>query len=170
MSKRVAICIGVNQYANAPEANLAFARSDAHTVAQLLDDPMRGGFDWVGQIFDEQAKKDDILREIDLLLYDADLTQDDLVLIYFSGHGKLDGHDDLLLVPHDADFLPNGAVNVSTTVHVNELEIRLKNTQVGSVVLILDACHGGAVGKLLGRIKYRDDANVMLVGAARYSE
>lgn len=82
MSKRVAICIGVNDYANAPEANLHYACSDAQTVAALLRDPLRGGFDEVNEIFDEQAKKADILREIKTLLVLRDLTQDDLALIY----------------------------------------------------------------------------------------
>ena len=81
MSKRLAICVGVNQYLNACSANLRFACADAEAVASLLQDPKRGGFDSVTKILDDHAKKESILKEVDSVFYDPSLTQDDLVLI-----------------------------------------------------------------------------------------
>lgn len=170
MPKRLAICIGVNQYINAPSANLQFACNDAEAIASLLQDPKCGGFDSVTKILDNNANREHILNEIDALFYDPSLTQDDLILIYYSGHGALDKGDNLFLTPCDVNFLADSSVNLTTTIHIKDLEIRVDNTKVGYIVIILDACHGGASGKLLGQIKYRDTRNIILVGAARYSE
>lgn len=170
MPKRLAVCIGVNKYRNAPSINLKFACNDAEAVASVLRDPSRGEFDSVIEVFDDEAKKANLLKAIESLLSDRKLTQDDLILIYFSGHGTLDKADNLSLIPHDVGFDSDGSVRVSTTVHVKEIEVLLENTRAGSVIVILDACHSGASGKLLGRIRYEDSSNVILVGAARYSE
>lgn len=170
MAKRLAVCIGVNNYKNKPSANLQFACRDAQSVATLLADDAYGGFDAVVEIHDAQARKDDIMKALKDLLLNPDLTKDDLALVFFSGHGALDKGDNLFLVPHDADFLPDSSVDVTTTLHIKDLEILLDNTKVGYVLIFLDACHSGASSKLLGRIKYKDSSNILLVGAARYSE
>lgn len=170
MPKRIAICIGINSYRNRPQADLQFAHKDARDIASLLRDPLRGGFDSVIEIFDHEATKETLLYEIDQVFSAVELTSQDLLLLYFSGHGALDSGDNLYLVPHDINFRSDNSVHVTTALHIKELEVLLENTKAGYVVVLLDACHSGGVGKLLGRIKYRDHANIILVGASRFSQ
>ena len=166
MSKRLAICIGVNKYKNIPSAELRYARKDAEDIAAVLEDKARGGFDQIIKLFDRDATKDNIIATLNNVLLERKLTRDDLVLIFFSGHGAVDKGDNLFLAPHDV----GKTVNVNTTVHIKDLEKLLDNTDAGTVIIMLDACHSGGAGKLLGHIKYDDNSNIVVVGATRFSE
>ena len=170
MSQRIAICMGVNKHRNAPLINLRFARGDAESIASILANEDQGQFDKVLTVFDEQADKANVLGMLKGALLDSTLTKDDLILVFFSGHGALDNGENLFLVPHDIGFLGDNSVDPTTCIHIKDLEILLDNTHAGSVLIIMDACHSGASGKLLGRIKYSDSSNIVLIGAARYSE
>lgn len=170
MSKRVAICIGVNKHKYTPSANLNFATKDAQRMTSLLRDSSRGEFDEVVELLDQKANKSEVLASMNRVLLNSDLGEEDLALIFFSGHGGLDKADNLYLVPHDFKLLANRQVDISTVISINELQTYLDNSGAGSIIVILDACHSGAAGKLLRRIKYDDSSNVILIGASRLSE
>ena len=169
MSQRIAICIGVNKYKNISLANLNYAVRDAQEVATIIRYENRGSFNTVYELVDHDATKINIINTIRNVLLDESRKSDDLVLIYFSGHGALDKGDNLCLVTHDSSFRGRN-FDVTTGVHIRELETLFDNSLTRSIVLILDACHSGGAGKLLGRIKYDDNSNFVVIGAARFSE
>ena len=168
MRKRIAITVGVNQYENASHINLRFARNDAEIIAKLLTDPQCGGFDLVHTLLDTEATKHKILSILRDVLLNSNLYNDDLVLFFFSGHGALDSGDNLFLISHDVKVKSDGSIDVTSAVHVKELQILLENTNVGNIVFMFDACHSGASSKLLGRIKYQDDQSRILIAASRF--
>ena len=170
MAKRYAICVGINTYAHDPDADLAYARPDAEDVAKILRDPTRGNFDRVSELLDEQATKDSIRKAVDDLLQDPQRRQDDLILIYFAGHGVRDKQGDLCLVPHDFFRHPNGELAFPSTLHAKELEISINNSPVKNIILLIDSCHSGALGRILGDISGKEGLNLFVIGAARSSE
>ncbi len=175
MGKRLAVCIGVNKHKYIPSANLNFACHDVQAIAALLREPTQGDFDSVIELLNDHADKETILETLRTILIAQNLGQDDLAFIYFSGHGATDRGENFYAVPHDVEFFPSNSQNgktidVTKTIHINELELLLDNTQAGHVICIFDACHSGASGKLLGNIKYDENSNVMLIGSARFSE
>jgi len=172
MARRYALCVGVNKYKHSSQANLWFARSDAESMSKVLSDEERGNF-VCNTLFDSKATKKEIVKEFNKLLMKPDLKPKDLVLFYYAGHGGLDDSQDLYLIPYDARFqqLQNQTVvDVTSCVHIKELEIALGNMKAGTVVLIVDACYSGASGKALGRIKYKDRDNIIFVGASRSTQ
>ena len=91
-----------------------------------------------------------------MLLKDADVTKkaaakisdflkeakpEDLVMLFFAGHGVLDNKSSYYLAAHDLDFA-NPSVNGLT---VNQLENILYQTKARKKVLIIDACHSGLI-------------------------
>lgn len=116
MSKRLAVCIGVNKYINVPSAKLNFACEDAQAIASVLKNQSRGNFDSVKELLDEDANKANIIETFKTLLLGSTLTKDDLVLIFFSGHGATDQGENFFVFPHDVGFLPNNSIDVTTTV------------------------------------------------------
>src|SRR5262249_19679117 len=70
-------------------------------------------------------------------------SRDDQILIYYSGHGKLDaaGHLHLATYNTDVDTLETSSIAIGT------LRQLIDNYACKQVALILDCCFGGAVGK-----------------------
>jgi len=172
MPKRLAICIGINRSAHLQNRQLSYAASDAEALHKIISDKQRGDFDST-LLLNEKAEKDKILKTINSLLQDPNLGSDDIVLIYFSGHGGLDSANDLFLVAHDTLPLEKKGevfINLQTAVHIKELEISLQNTNAGSVVMIVDTCHSGSSCKLLSRIKSHARTNLVVLGSAGETE
>jgi hypothetical protein len=69
---------------------------------------------------------------------------DDIVLIYYSGHGKLDEDGNLYLVTRDTstDLLP------PTSIPVDDIRRYMRESSASAVVVILDCCFSGAVKKM----------------------
>lgn len=170
MGKRLAICIGVNHYVNASHVDLRYARSDAEALCGVLADPLRGGFDEVSVLLDDQATKLVIRHTIDAVLLAPDRQSDDLVLVFFSGHGTRDRQNDLCLVPSDFRYHNDGSLDYASMVHTKEIEVSIGNSNVKNIIFLIDSCHSGALGKLIGRTWLQDDTNLFILGAARASE
>jgi len=132
MRKRYAVCVGINEYVNAPSAKLSYAQADASAVARILPD--------------------------------------DLVLIYFTGHGIRDNSGDLCLVPYDFAYHPNGSFVFASMLHAKEIEVSVNNSRCKNIILIIDSCHSGALGRILGDIVTRISSNIFIIGAAQSSE
>lgn len=73
-----------------------------------------------------------------------DATKEDLVLIYYSGHGKLDEEGNLYLATRDTltDELP------PTSIAVEDIRKYMRESNAGSIVVILDCCYSGSVKKM----------------------
>jgi len=171
MTKRNALCIGINKYLNAPSANLKFARADAESMAKVLSDVNRGGFS-CRLLLDEQATKSEILTAFNQLLLDPELGKEDFAFVYYSGHGGIDNSGNLYLTATNTSFQKSDSASIDLTscVHMRELEISLDNSRAGTIVIILDTCFSGASGKAFSRINCQNKDNILLIGASRSDE
>ena len=80
----------------------------------------------------------EVLREVEQLLRST--TARDYVLIYYSGHGRLDQSNEFYFCTRDthSDYLRSTAVNAGT---VSKM---VDESAAGTTVILLDCCHAGA--------------------------
>jgi hypothetical protein len=139
-SKRVALLVGVDNYANAELNDLAFAAKDARDLARVLES--NGSFDQLVVLDNAEAtSRTAILNALNDIT--ADLQWDDTFLLYLSGHGTLtidptDGTQ-LWFLPSDSDL---------STARQSGIEVTWLEDQVAQVgarrrVLMMDTCHNG---------------------------
>lgn len=139
-SKRVAMLVGVDHYANSELNDLAFAGKDARDLAKALGEG--GSFDSV-RVLDSAAStsRTAILQALDEVT--ADLQWDDTFLLYLSGHGTLtidptEGTQ-LWFLPSDSD-LSNAR---HSGIDVAWLEDQVAQVEARRRVLMMDTCHNG---------------------------
>jgi uncharacterized caspase-like protein/peptidoglycan hydrolase-like protein with peptidoglycan-binding domain len=139
MGRRVAILIGNGTFL--PDSGLDNLRgpvNDVERLAAVLADPERGSFE-VRTFLDRPGSE--VFPAIEDVVNDA--TRDDLVLIFYAGHGKLDGGGRLCLAM--ADTLTRRVF--STSISASGLTNLLGNGNAGAIVLLLDCCYSGAMSK-----------------------
>lgn len=148
-SKRYAIVIGVDQYADTQITTLGGASNDAKALATALTQYAGFPAEQVtllasDQPAERQPTRGNILRRLSNLA--AVIPRDGLLLLSFAGHGIERGGQAFLLpsdsqVSNDVDLLEQTAINVS------QIKDRIKKIGVTQVVLILDACRNDPVGR-----------------------
>jgi formylglycine-generating enzyme required for sulfatase activity len=137
--RNIGLVIGTNEYSDPKLSNLHFAVKDAEDMRAVLLNPDIGGFSEIVPLVNET--KDNVKKRIEKLLL-KDATSEDLVLIYFSGHGKLDFKFELNLLLKDTEtnYL------LTTPLHYNFITDCIEQSKCKKIVVILDCCHGGAAG------------------------
>jgi CHAT domain-containing protein len=142
-----AIVIGVGQYEDPLISDLPYAKADAEAVYAYLTDSEEGSFPphHVHLLLDEQVTWPAICSAFSWLRNVAD--EEDIVVIYFSGHGASNADDDGdgmdgYLIPHDA----KSPYLFSTALCDDEFGYWLSHIQAKSVLVILEASFtsGGA--------------------------
>jgi uncharacterized caspase-like protein len=81
---KIALVIGTNNYKDAG-LNLEFAEDDAREMKEILSDKTLYNYKVIDMI---DRSHTEVFKKIEELLINA--KQEDFILIYFSGHGKLD--------------------------------------------------------------------------------
>jgi hypothetical protein len=144
--QRWAVLIGVSSYRDSRIPSLRYAHRDAQAFHDWLVSPEGGEYapDRVKLLLDEHATFENIREALFTWLKQA--TEEDMVVIYFSGHGSPespDALDNLFLLPYDADY-----DKIRTTgFPMWDIETALKrDIRAKKVVVIADACHAGGVG------------------------
>ena len=138
---RFAIIIGCNNY---QEFNtLKCAENDAKGVRDILVDKCNFNKENIKQFTSESSYE--ILREINMRL--NQVQSDDFVLIYFSGHGKLDVQGNLHLAVSNTEVVALDA----TSLPVSRIKYYIDMSSTNRVVLILDCCYSGALGRLFSK-------------------
>jgi len=141
---RYAVLIGCNNYPEDPEKlpPLYRAESDVRGMQEVLIDKDIGGFEPSNVLLFMNQPHHEILREIATCL---DLAQrDDLVLLYFSGHGKLDSGNKLHLTTTNTNTDLLGV----TSLPVSAIKEFIDRSRSEKIVWILDCCYSGAVGEV----------------------
>jgi uncharacterized caspase-like protein/endonuclease/exonuclease/phosphatase family metal-dependent hydrolase len=136
---KYALIIGNDQYTDPKLAQLKTPSSDARALAKILRDKKIGGFDEVFPYINKN--KETILIKISEFLDKK--KPDDLVLIYFSGHGVLDSQSKLFLALKDT----RANVLRATAISSNFISDEMDNCRSKRKILILDCCHSGAFGR-----------------------
>ena len=139
MGRRVALLIGNGTFQ--PDSGLDNLRgpvNDVERLAAVLGDPERGNFE-VRKFLDRPGSE--VFPAIEDVVNDA--MRDDLVLIFYAGHGKLDGGGRLCLAMADTQVRRV----FSTSISASGLTSLLGNGNAGAIVLLLDCCYSGAMSK-----------------------
>ena len=149
VSKRFAIVIGVDNYADTQITTLGGASNDAKTLGNALI--QYAGFPAeqvtllaTDQPAERQPTRGNILRRLSNMA--AVVPSDGLLLVSFAGHGIERGGQAFLLpsdsqVSDDVDLLEQTAINVA------QVKDRIKKIGVKQVLIILDACRNDPVGR-----------------------
>jgi uncharacterized caspase-like protein/tetratricopeptide (TPR) repeat protein len=140
-----AVVIGISHYDNVPpQAQLHFADRDAQEFAAFLRTPSGGGFpsDHIQVLLNDQASLSSIRTALGTWL-PRSAEQDDVVYIFFAGHGVTERDHDGYLLARDSD--PQNLY--ATALSISELDkIITERLAARNVVLIADACHAGNLG------------------------
>jgi uncharacterized caspase-like protein len=137
--RKLALVIGNSRYDDPALAQLTAPVDDVNALAGLLRDAAVGGFDAVRTLLDQN------LAEVQPAIADffAERRPDDLLLLYFSGHGVLDERGRLYL----AVMNTRRARLSGTAVPAAYLTDEMDNSRSRRQVLILDCCHSGAFAR-----------------------
>ncbi|MBD0388437.1 MAG: caspase family protein [Nostoc sp. C3-bin3] len=136
---KVALLIGVSKYEPGLTA-LPVAIKDVEAMQRVLLNPEIGGFDDVTLLINPQRQAMD--EAIETLF--ADLQKDDLVLLFFSGHGIKDENGKLYFAACNTKKSEKGELVKATTVPASSVHEVLKNSRSKREVVILDCCFSGA--------------------------
>jgi pSer/pThr/pTyr-binding forkhead associated (FHA) protein len=139
MGKKLALVIGNSEYDDKSLARLATPSEDVNDLAAALRSPDIGSFDEVTSLVNQPAST--LRRSIAQLF--AQKSPDDLLLLYFSGHGVLDDQGQLYLAVKDTERdLLSG-----TAIPAGFITLEMDRSRSRRQVLILDCCHSGAFAR-----------------------
>ncbi len=146
--RRIALLIGVQDYADPALAGLKYPDKDAEDLGAVLQSPTLGGFDQVFVVHGEAATTSAAITHA-FEVATANLGREDTFVLYLSGHGTL------TLDPLGSRlwFLPSDAKVDSpetTGLAVADLEKLVDNLPSRRRVLILDTCHNGRGRSTIG--------------------
>ena len=132
---KIALLIGVSEY-EPGLTPLPAATKDVEAMQQVLENPDIGGFDEVKVLVNPPRQE---MEEAIEMLFD-DRQRDDLLLLFFSGHGIKDEEGNLYFATR------NTRKNLlqSTTVSAKDVHQVMKNSRSKREVVILDCCFSGA--------------------------
>ncbi|EFL40132.1 caspase family protein [Streptomyces griseoflavus] len=135
---KIALLVSNGSYDDPRLHNLPSSIPDATRFAKLLKKPELGGFDT--RIVND-ASLISVQRSIHDMLSQANA--DDLVIIYFSGHGLKDlfGRFYLALPETDLSALP------ATALSGRYIREQINDAAVRKIVIVLDSCFSGAFGR-----------------------
>ena len=150
---KVALLIGVSECEEGLKA-LPAAPKDVAAMREVLQNPEMGGFDEVKPLINPNRSQ--MEEEIEIWLKDRQ--PDDLLLLFFSGHGIKDESRDLYFATFNTRKDQRGELMKSTAVPASFVRSCLKRCISKRQVVILDCCFSGAFGDLLAK----DDGDVDL--------
>ncbi|MBO0797366.1 MAG: tetratricopeptide repeat protein [Blastocatellia bacterium] len=140
-----AVVIGVSSYKNlGPNDQLQFAHRDAEDFAAFLRSPNGGGFpsNQLTLLTNETATLSAVRSALGTTL-PRSVEPDDMVIIFFAGHGVVEGEGEGYLLAYDSE--PQNLY--ATALQVSELNrIVSERLKARTIILITDACHSGSLG------------------------
>lgn len=136
---KYALVIGNSKYNDPKLAQLKTPEADSRALAKVLRTKNIGKFDEVISLIDQTEAK--TRRAISAFL--SNKKPDDLVLLYFSGHGVLDSRGSLFLALKDTQMDSLNATAISSSFISYEMD----NCRSRRQILILDCCNSGAFAR-----------------------
>ncbi|MGV0026632.1 caspase, EACC1-associated type [Phormidesmis priestleyi] len=138
---KVALLIGVSEYESEYESGLnrlPAAVRDIEAMQGVLQHSEFGAFDEIKRLPNPG------LLEMRNAIYElfGDRNSDDLVLLYFSGHGVTDEYGKFFFTNRQTQ--KKGSLNKATVVEAEFVHNLMENCDSERQVIILDCCHSGA--------------------------
>ncbi len=160
---KVALLIGVSQY-GAGFNQLPAAAKDVEAMQRVLQHPDMGDFDKVQSLIDPDPQE--MGTAIENLFGDG--SRDDLVLLFFSGHGIKDESGNLYLATRTTRKNDRGGLIRSTAIAARFVQEIMSDSRMRRQVVILDCCFSGAFGEgLLAKDDSSVDVRKQLGGEGR---
>ena len=141
IAERWAVVVGIGDYRADNIPDLRYAGADAQSVYDFLKSPAAGfATDHIVFLKDANATGQAIREALFVFLQKA--SYNDLVFIYFAGHGAPDPTrpDNLYLLPYDADVKSLAATGFPMWDVKTALRRQIKAERV---IVVADACHSG---------------------------
>ncbi|MGE0756414.1 MAG: SUMF1/EgtB/PvdO family nonheme iron enzyme [Pirellulaceae bacterium] len=143
--RKWAVLVGINRYLDPAIGDLKYCVADVRLMEKTLKE--RCGYEEkrILLVADDQGKEHlqplriNFDNQIRHWLLNA--RPGDTVLVFFSGHGFLDGNGQGFLAPKDCQKSNLGV----TAFRTDELRDMLRQCQASQKILILDCCHAGGV-------------------------
>ncbi len=138
-----ALIVGIRGYPKFRETDqLRYPDADARMFADFLKTPAAGAFppDHIRVLLNEAATRSGIYDEIAWISRRAN--SDDIVYIFFAGHGVLDDSDQAYFMPYDGDPSDPYALGIRADTFLRDLRHRITAKQM---LFFIDACHAAAV-------------------------
>jgi hypothetical protein len=142
VGSRYAVVIGVSDYRSDAIPDLRFASKDAQAFYDFLRSDEAGPFPEENILFlKDGAATAQAMREA-MFVFLQKAQYNDLVVIYFAGHGAPDPNmpDNLYLLPTDADI--NALASTAFPMWDVKTALR-RQIRAERVIVIADACHSG---------------------------
>ena len=135
---KIALLIGVSNYQNSFNP-LPGVVQDIEAMQKVLQNPEIGGFDVRTCI---NCNRQEMEEAIEILFLNGQ--KDDLVLLYFSGHGIIDDNGALYFATYLTRKNPQGELITTTAVAAKFIDSTMTRSGSQRQVLILDCCYSGA--------------------------
>ena len=135
MAKKLALLIGVSEYQDGLPA-IPTAVNDVRNMQRVLENPQIAGFDEVKPLLEPSFEQ--IRVGIHNLF--AKRHKDDLILLFFSGHGITDKFGNLYLATPQT----SGDAFQATAVSASYIQERMRYSDCRKQLVILDCCYSGA--------------------------
>jgi uncharacterized caspase-like protein len=148
--QRWAVVVGVSDYENPTIPDLKYAHRDAEAFYDFLKSPNGGAFadDHMLLLTNEKATTANVRSAMFDFLKQS--RKEDLVMVYFSGHGLSRGRGFSYFVTHDTD--PSRIEE--TGFNMEDIQIALrKSIRAERVIIFADACQSGAVNQFVGQTR-----------------
>jgi hypothetical protein len=139
MAGKYALLIGTSRFGDARFPALTKPAKDVTALEAVLRDAAVGAFDDVRALLDPPCEK--VRREVARLF--AGRKSDDLVLLFFAGHGVKDDYGKLYLVATDTDR----DLLTATALGADFITQEMDQSHSRKQVLLLDCCHSGAIAE-----------------------
>jgi len=143
--QKYALIIGISRYRNSNTIpNLDYAHVDARSIYDFLQQPAAGGFSRDNMLL--LSNEDATLASIRQALtsFVARASTNDLLVIFFAGHGAPDyfAPENLYVIAHDTQVndMPGTALAMPELLRYVEQNIRSKR-----VILLMDTCHSAGL-------------------------
>ena len=141
MASKHALLIGVSSYGEGLTP-IPSARLDVEALAQVLRDPQLGGFPHHQVVVLQDPQRTPMEKAVAELF--ANRNSDDLLLLYFSGHGFRDNQRQLLLSCSESIKSKQGKPELYSTVRARDVQAYMQASKSQRQLLILDCCFSGA--------------------------
>ncbi|MCA2627477.1 MULTISPECIES: caspase family protein [unclassified Microcystis] len=137
---KFALLIGVSEY-SAGLRPISSAILDVEAMRRVLEHPDMGAFDQVTVL--PNPDKGSMEKAVEVLF--ADRQRDDLVLLYFTGHGLKDQKARFFLSTRDTGRDQKGNFSLATALAATKLQEYITDSSSQRQIIILDCCFSGAL-------------------------
>ncbi|WP_414619656.1 caspase, EACC1-associated type [Calothrix sp. CCY 0018] len=137
---KYALLIGVSDYESNKINSLPGVRKDIEAMQRILQQPEIGGFNDVELLTDPNSGT---IQSAIQRLFIEKCQEDDIALLYFSGHGWRDANRFLYFLSNNSRVYSQNQVLDAVSARFIQEEC-MNRSQAGRQVLILDCCFSGA--------------------------